>query len=113
MLVNWGGIFALGLSLAAGGLLPRLEYDLLSNLPGGYPNADVVLASAAWSDWGFINGWDRLLLEPGFHFLGWTTLGLAVCAPLVGGRRYGVPLFAALSIRRLILARFQPTPLPA
>src|SRR5439155_25917965 len=61
----------------------------------------------------FLSGWDRLLLEPGFHFLGWTTLGLALCAPLFGGRRYGVPFFAALSIGVLILARYQPTPLHA
>jgi hypothetical protein len=113
LIVNLAGILGFGFSLAAGGLLPRLEYNLLSNLPGGYPNADVVLASAGWSDWGLLNGWDRLLLEPGFHFLGWTTLGLALCAPLVAGRRYGVPFFAALSIGVLILARYQPTPLHA
>jgi hypothetical protein len=113
LLVNLAGILVFGFSLAAGGLLPRLEYNLLSNLPGGYPNADVVLASAAWSDWGFLNGWDHLLLEPGFHFLGWTPLGLALCAPLVSGRRYGVPFFAVLSIGVLILARYQPTPLHA
>jgi hypothetical protein len=113
VLVNLAGILVFGASLAGGGLLPRLEYNLVSNLPGGYPNADVVLASAAWADWGFLNGWDRLLLEPGFHFLGWTTLGLAISAPLVGGRRHSVPFFMALSIGVLILARYQPTPLHA
>ena len=31
------GVAAFGFGLAAGGLLPRLEYNALSNLPGGYP----------------------------------------------------------------------------
>ena len=107
------GTFAFALCLAAAGLLPRLEYNLLSNLPGGYPDAGVRLAPTSWSDWGVINGWDRLLLSPGFEFIGWPVLALAVAAPLFARRRLSVPYFAVFGLAVLVLARADPTPLHA
>ena len=40
-----------GVGLAAAGLLPRLEYNALSNLPGGYPTPGVGADLAASTDW--------------------------------------------------------------
>ena len=81
---------------------PRLEYNLLSNLPGGYPDAGVRLAPTSWSDWGVISGWDRLLLSPGFEFIGWPVMALAVAAPLFARRRLSVPYFAVFGLAVLI-----------
>ncbi len=108
--------------LAAAGVLPRLEYNLVSNLPGGYPSADVSLRATNWNEWGFISGWERLLLQPGFEYVGWPVLVLA-CAAIgvalvsrVRGQPTGVrllPYFAILGLAVLILARAEPTPLHA
>ena len=106
------GMLLFGLALAAAGLLPRLEYNLVSNLPGGYPSASVSLFTS-WSDWGIIDGWQRLLLQPGFAYVGWPALALAVAAPLVARRRRGVSYFALLGVAVLVLARAEPTPLHA
>src|SRR5205085_5662347 len=76
------GMTAFGLGLAAAGVLPRLEYNLVSNLPGGYPDVDVSQRAASWLDWGLIDNWDRLLLQPGFEYIGWPVLLLAIAAPL-------------------------------
>jgi len=105
MLVVGGG-------LAAIGLLPRLEFNSLSNLPGGYVTATgIASAAAGLGDWGIIEDWSTRLLEPGFHYVGRVVLVLAVAAPLLAGRRRAVPLFATLSVLALVLARWQPTPL--
>jgi len=49
--------------LAAAGLLPRLEYNAVSNLPGGYPD-QAASAMPSLTDWGFLKDWDRVLLRP-------------------------------------------------
>jgi hypothetical protein len=127
--LNGAGIAVVALGLAAAGLLPRLEYNLVSNLPGGYPDADVSLRATTWTDWGFISGWERLLLQPGFEYIGWPVLLLACAAvavwvvssvlaltrrdrPITGGLRM-LPYFAVLGLAVLILSRAEPTPLHA
>jgi hypothetical protein len=109
------GVFTFGFGLAAAGLLPRLEYNALSNLPGGYPDAGAVLPAATWTDWGFLSNWNQLLLVPGFHYIGWSALGLAVLAvPFAARRRtptHALIYFAALPVLVLVLARYEPTPL--
>jgi hypothetical protein len=107
--IHSGGILLFGFALAAAGLLPRLEYNVLSNLPGGYQDGSTVLRS--WMDWGILDNWYQRLLQPGFSYLGWSVLGLAVAAPVLVRRRYTVPYFAGLSLAVLILARYEPTPL--
>jgi hypothetical protein len=132
------GIAGFSLALAAAGLLPRIEYNLVSNLPGGYADADVSLRATTWLNWGIIDNWDRLLLQPGFEYIGWPALLLALLAvPLLLSRyasqpnsrrtnssapRYSPGLgyrppmlayFVALGVVVLVLARAQPTPLHA
>jgi hypothetical protein len=129
LVLDGAGIALVAVGLAAAGLLPRLEYNLVSNLPGGYPDADVSLRATTWTDWGFISGWQRLLLQPGFEYIGWPVLLLACTAVAVwlfitvlararhdktptGGPRM-LPYFAVLGLAVLILSRAEPTPLHA
>lgn len=112
--LNGVGIGLFGVALGAAGLLPRLEYNLLSNLPGGYPDARAILATPTLTEWGIIDDWQRRLLQPGFSYPGVTTLALAAVAVLTSARRNSaVPFFAALTLIVLLLARYQPTPLHA
>jgi hypothetical protein len=101
-------------ALGAAGLLPRLEYNAVSNLPGGYPDAEVSLRATSWADWGVIANWDRLLLQPGFEYIGIPVLVLAVLAavPLLLTRGK-LTYFAVLGVVVLVLARAEPTPLHA
>jgi hypothetical protein len=118
------GTLLFGFALAAAGVLPRLEYNLVSNLPGGYPHAEVSLRVMAWNDWAFVHDWDRLLLQPGFEYIGWPVLILALAAPLqlvpawklttLRHRQLTViPYFLGLGLAVLILARAEQTPLHA
>jgi hypothetical protein len=111
LLVHGGMVLAIGFCLAAIGLLPRLEYNALSNLPGGYGAAGLASPTAGLTDWGIIEDWQTRLLTPGFHYVGVTTLALALAAPLLVRGRHAVPFFVTLSIGVLVLARWQPTPL--
>jgi hypothetical protein len=115
LILHGGAILLFGFGLAAAGVIPRLEYNLLSNLPGGYPDADVTYADWSWTSWGLVADWKQRLLEPGFHYLGWTTLALALAAPVLvrhwNWRRHAVPFFVALPLAVLVLARYEPTPL--
>jgi hypothetical protein len=107
-----GAMLAFGFGLAAAGVLPRLEYNALSNLAGGYPGAEARAETGAraeeaggWSvsDWG-------LLLEPGYYwYAGMAILALALFAPLLARRRFAVTYFAALSLCALVLSGQGPT----
>src|SRR5437870_10105198 len=111
LLLNGAGIVLFGITLSAAGLLPRVEYNLLSNLPGGYADGPTTLSS--WTDWGILDNWYHRLLQPGFSYVGWSVLGLAVAAPILARRCFAVPYFAGLSVAVLIMARYEPTPLHA
>ncbi|MDP8948985.1 MAG: hypothetical protein M3N00_01920, partial [Actinomycetota bacterium] len=98
--VHGGAVLLFGFGLAAAGLLPRLEYNVLSNLAGGYPNLKMGLG---WT----IEDWDRLLLPSGQLYAGAAVLALALAAPLLvrgDAGRFAVPFFAALSLLALTLA---------
>ena len=102
--LHGGAVLAFGFALAAAGVLPRLEYNALSNLAGGYP-AEIV-AQGGWSlgDW-------VLLLKPGLWYAGITILALALVAPLIAWGRFAVPYFTALALGALVLTGQGPTPL--
>jgi hypothetical protein len=102
-----------GFGLAAVGLLPRAEYNAVSNLPGGYDAAGLSPLTVALTDWGIIEDWSTRLLTPGFHYAGAVVIALAVAAPVVARTRQAVAFFAAMSVGLLVLASWQPTPLHA
>jgi hypothetical protein len=110
LVVHGIALFGVGFGLAAIGLLPRLEYNAVSNLPGGYAGG-VASPTAALTDWGIIEDWKTRLLVPGFHYVGLACLGLAVLAPFAVRFRQAVPFFLCMSLAVLDLARWQPTPL--
>src|SRR5215211_7335542 len=101
--LHGGAVLAFGLALAAAGVLPRLEYNALSNLAGGYPAG--IVAQGGWS----VGDW-VLLLKPGLWYAGVPVLALALVAPLLAWGRFAVPYFAFLSLAALILTGQGPTP---
>jgi hypothetical protein len=107
--LHGGAVIVFGFGLAAAGVLPRLEYNALSNLAGGYSDievgAQVGLVELPVQDW------SSLLLEPGAWYVGAPILALALLAPLVAWKRFAVPYFAALSFGALILMGQETTPL--
>ncbi len=111
LILHGGALLGAGFGLAAIGLLPRLEYNAMSNLPGGYGSAGLASPTAALSDWGILEDWNTRLLAPGFHYVGLVCLGLALLAPLLVRARHAVPFFFFMSIAVLNLASWQPTPL--
>ncbi|HET6316746.1 MAG TPA: hypothetical protein VFG86_09825, partial [Chloroflexota bacterium] len=113
MAIHGAAVLLVGFGLSSAGLFPRLEYNALTNLPGGYPPPSPPVAHPGPLDWGIIEDWQTRLLEPGFHYLGWAVLALALLAPFVARARMAVPFFAATAVAVLVLARFEPTPLHA
>ncbi len=106
--LHGGAVLLFGFGLAAAGLLPRLEYNALSNLAGGYLVEDGEGAVE-------IGGWERgdwgLLLEPGLWYAGSATLALALLAVPLARWRFAVPYFAGLSLAALVLSGQGPSPL--
>src|ERR687886_787119 len=105
LLVHGAGVLVFGLAMGAFGVLPRLEYNALSNLAGGYP-AEVLSDQSWWS----VGDW-ALLLDPGPWYAGLIVLALALVAPLIALKRFAVPYFGALALGALILTSRGPTPL--
>jgi hypothetical protein len=111
MVLHGAMLLMVGFGLAAIGLMPRLEYNALSNLPGGYGAAGLASPTAALTDWGIIEDWQSRLLTPGFHYVGVVSLALALAAPVAVRGRHAAPFFVLMSGAVLVLARWQPTPL--
>jgi hypothetical protein len=110
--LHGGAVLAFGFDLAAAGVLPRLEFNALSNLAGGYPDAEGGAGAEETGGW-FMGDWG-LLLEPGYYwYAGIAVLSLALVAPLLALGRYAVPYFAALALGALILSGQGPTLLHA
>ena len=104
LVLHGAGVMFFGFTLAAAGLLPRLEYNALSNLAGGYPAQGVGLGGWTTKEW-------MLLMKPGFWYASLIVLALALVAPLVAGKRFAVPYFGVLGTCALILTLKSPTPL--
>ena len=110
LLMHGAGCLLFAVALAAAGLFPRLEFNALSNLPGGYPDSGPDTA-ASLTDWGFIRDWDVILFTPGFHYAGIWAFALALVAPVVGLRRLGVALFVAKQLPSVIASDKVPVKL--
>ena len=93
--MHGAAVLVFGFGLNAAGFLPRLEYNGLSNLAGGYPDP-----ISGWT----MGEWNRLLVMSDWNYLGAAMLSLAIAAPFVAGRRYAVPYFAVLCVGALTLA---------
>jgi membrane protein YfhO len=102
--LHGGAVLIFGLALAAAGILPRLEYNALSNLAGGYAGEGATAPTGGWS----LGDWKRLLV-PGNVYVGLLTASLALVAPLVARGRHAVPYFAFLSLAVLTLSGQGPT----
>ena len=106
--LHGGAVLLFGFGLAAAGLLPRLEYNALSNLAGGYlvEEGTGAVEIGGWEkeDWG-------LLLEPGLWYAGGAVVALALLAVPLARRRFAVPYFAGLSLSALVLSGQGPSPL--
>lgn len=96
--LHGSAVLLFGFGLAAAGLLPRLEYNALSNLAGGYSGEGVI---GGWT----IADWDRLLLPPSLFYAGAGVLALALVAPFLSRRPlYAVPYSAGLALFALTFA---------
>ena len=93
LILHGVGVLVFGLAIGAFGVLPRLEYNALSNLAGGYP-AEVLSDKSGWS----VGDW-ALLLKPGVWYVGLIVLALTLLAPLASRRRLVVPYFAGSPLR--------------
>ena len=103
--MHGGAVLLIGFGLAAAGVLPRLEYNGLSNLAGGYPDeGGQAEGVGGWvaEDWG-------MLLEPGFYYASVAVLALALAAPFVARGRYAVPYLTVLALGALTLSGQGPT----
>lgn len=95
--LHGGAVLLLGFGLAAAGLLPRLEYNALTNLAGGYPDID--------PDNGLpVERWGRIFMLNGYVYAGAAVAALALAGPLLARWRFSAPYFAALSLGALVLA---------
>ena len=93
-------VLLFGFALAAAGILPRLEYQAVSNLAEGY--SGIGEADATIGGW-TLQSWKGFLL-PGSLYAGLGVLALALAAPFIAGRRHAVPFFLVLAICALTLA---------
>ncbi|MDP9379219.1 MAG: YfhO family protein [Chloroflexota bacterium] len=108
MLVLHGSALLLfAFALAAAGVLPRLEYNAVSNLAGGYDGARYQAVIGGWS----IRNWARLLNRGNHYYAGGVTFALALLAAFVARRRHATPYFVVLTLAVLVLTGQGPTPL--
>ena len=100
------GVFVFAVALDAAGLLPRLEFNALSNLAGGYTGNEVSVGGLNPKDW-------ILLVKPGFWYLGISVLALAVCALFVtrGPLKHQCAFFGATSLLALLITGTVETPI--
>lgn len=104
--VHCAGVFLLAVLLDAAALLPRFEFNSLSNLAGGYTGADARVGGLHPKDW-------VLPATPGFWYAGLSVLALAISAPLVAGRRLpgAFAYFGLASLLALLISGSVETPL--
>lgn len=98
-------IFGIGFGLAAGGILPRLEYIARSNLADGY-REDV---AGGWT-------WFRIgerLVGLTSYYVGTGALLLALLALVIVRRRHAAPFWVALALLAMVFAGSQRSPVHA
>ncbi len=99
-------VVLIGAALAAAGLLPRLEFNTLSNLAGGYVGGDS--GGAETGGWAVTRQWGSVLARGDWQ-TGGAVLLLALLAPLIARTRYGVPYLSVLALGALALSAREST----
>ncbi len=94
----------LGAGLAAAGLLPRIELNLLSSLAGGYAAEDQRVGGWSVLEWAG-------LIEHGYWYAGLSVVGLAILAVWLARRTVLAWYLLVLGATILVLAMPGPTPL--
>lgn len=108
-LVNGIAIVAIGFGLAAAGVIPRLEYNALSNVAGGVYDGDQSYAAVV-GGWA-ADGAGLRDLSRSLYYPGGAALTLAVMAIGLAGRRRGAPFFLFVSGAAMLLASPKETPI--
>ncbi|MEA2586008.1 MAG: hypothetical protein QOF33_4093 [Thermomicrobiales bacterium] len=111
LVLNGGAILAIGFGLAAAGIIPRLEYNRLSNVAGGVYGGEQSYAAD-------IGGWTASAtglgdLSRSLYYPGGAVLALALMALVLVRRRHAIPYFLFLSCSAILLASPDDTPLHA
>ncbi|MEJ7652566.1 MAG: hypothetical protein WKH64_04045 [Chloroflexia bacterium] len=101
LLLTGAGVLLFGFALGAAALLPRLEFNAISNLAQGYSSP-----SGGWA----VRAWASLADYEGRYYAGASVLTLAIVAPFVVGRRHAAPYWLALCATTLVPGQ-GPTPL--
>ena len=110
LLLHGGTVCLIAFGLAAAGVLPRLEYNALSNLAGGeYTGQSAYAASVGGIRSSVLDG----LMTPSLYYPGAASVALAIIALLLARGRLAVPYAAVLSFGAIILAIRATTPLHA
>jgi len=113
MVVHGAAVLLIGLAFDAAALIPRLEFNAVTNVAGGVYQGD----EAAWA--GDFGGWDLSGMVTylfGSYSIGeWWYAGVAAAvvaaiAPLVARRWFAWPFFVAAIAVMLVLALPEPTP---
>jgi hypothetical protein len=101
-----GAVFGVAVALDAAALLPRVEFNALSNLAGGYSGAEAMVGGLQPKDWLVVG-------TPGSWYAGGSVLALAIAAPVLVRRRLAAPVrfFGLTSVAALILTAPFETPL--
>ncbi|HEV2529989.1 MAG TPA: hypothetical protein VGT61_16205 [Thermomicrobiales bacterium] len=106
LIVHGVTMLIIGLGLSAAGLLPRLEFNLVSNAAVGEYTTDVggVIGGSSGDD---VLG---RLFEPSIYYPGAAVLALAVIGILVARGRYGMPFWLATALLAIVLTIPVSTP---
>lgn len=106
LLMHGAGVLVFGFGLSMGGLLPRLEYNRLSTLAGGY-SAGQTPVNGGWT----LQQAAGLLDTGNASYMGWSVLLLALAGLPLARRRWLTPFWLLLALGTLTLAFRQTTPL--
>ncbi|MGI9149155.1 MAG: hypothetical protein ACR2IK_21835 [Chloroflexota bacterium] len=106
LLAHTAGVLLFGAALDAAGLLPRLEFNALSNLAGGYAGREASVGGLHPKDW-------ILLITPGFWYAGASVLALAAfaCVVIKAPLRHQLAYFGSTSLLALLVTGTVETPL--
>ena len=90
-------------ALGAAALLPRLEFNAVSTLAGGYPTGVEAPSPGGWTADDLL-----MLVTPSLWYVGVVPLVLAAAAPFVARHRRGPLFLAAVAVGAIVLALHLP-----